>query len=169
MNEFQSNMRDPSSINPAVSTPPSAPVGPGQTGTAPGSLGQLGAALGAGYVCDPTISYTLNVTQTGLLLLEHGVVRSNRRIAKYCEKGKLLCCKNPDSDAWKVNRESVVTLIGEIKQTEKQEVIIDEDDAPALPGSSTVAPLSPEQPRAAPRAHPGQIPSSRRCGMWSPP
>jgi hypothetical protein len=81
-------------------------------------------------------------------------VRSNRRIAKYCEKGKLLCCKNPDSDAWKVNRESVVTLIGEIKQTEKHEVLIDEENAPAVPGVSTVAPLSPEQPGAAHRARP---------------
>jgi hypothetical protein len=117
--------------------------GPGQPPSVQGGQGQAGAARGHRYACDPNLSYTLDVAQTVLVFLEYGLVRSNRRIGKYCEKGRLLCCKNPDSEVWKVNRESVVQLIGEIKQTGKQDVMIDEDTASAtsdLPLAAAIAP-----------------------------
>lgn len=104
--------------------------------------GQPRAVQDNKYHCDPNIGYMLDTNQTLQLFLEHGVVRSYRRIVKYCEKGRLLCCKNPDRGVLMVNRDSVEQLIGEIKQTEKQEIVVNEDDAPGSPGLPPSVPNS---------------------------
>ena len=106
------------------------------TGDDSGGQGPTMAANGGrSPTVTPSEAHTLSAKEVAEVFEQAGIPRSPRSAERYCAAGKLDCIKDPDEGHWYVSKESVDSLVGQLKELQARHQRLEVPE----PGATTSA------------------------------